>query len=135
MPEEKVPNGSRMDRTVILEGTGRLKGAGALASRAVLLALSRQSFGMAFVLSKPQTLIGRNPGCDLILPDPLVSARHCRVTADEEGGFFLEDLNSTNSTILNSRPIRKASRLRYGDRIVIGETILRFFLEERLIRR
>jgi pSer/pThr/pTyr-binding forkhead associated (FHA) protein len=52
------------------------------------------------------------------------------VSADERGDFWLEDLGSTNSTFLNSRKLQEKGRLQYGDRIVIGNTILRFYLEE-----
>ena len=32
--------------------------------------------------------------------------------------------------MLNSRKVQKRVRLQYGDRIVLGSTILRFYLEE-----
>lgn len=128
------PDRRQDEHTVILEGTGRLKGAGELADRGVLLVLSGEPFGRSFVLDKAEARIGRSPSCDLVLPDPRISSLHCRVYREADG-FCLEDLGSTNSTILNQKPLKKAARLHYGDRIVIGETALRFFLEERLIRR
>ncbi len=134
MAKEK-PQQSVDEHTVILEGIGRLKGSGELADRGVLLVLSGEPFGRAFVLDGPEARIGRNPSCDFVLTDPRISGLHCRVYRGAGGSFHLEDLGSTNSTILNQKPLKKAARLHYGDRIVIGQTALRFFLEERLIRR
>ncbi len=122
-------------RTAVFRQDGRLKAAGELADRGVLLVLSGEPFGRSFVLDRPETRIGRNPACDVQLPDPRVSSYHCRISRDKDGGFLLEDLGSTNSTILNQKAVKKPARLHYGDRIVVGQTALRFFLEERLLRR
>jgi pSer/pThr/pTyr-binding forkhead associated (FHA) protein len=42
----------------------------------------------------------------------------------------VQDLNSTNSTYLNAAVVKSRTQLHYGDRILLGSTILRFFLEE-----
>ncbi len=77
-------------------------------------------------------MLGRQEDCDCLIDDPLLSRHHCRVSVDEKGDFWLEDLGSTNSTFLNSRKLLEKGRLQYGDRIVIGNTILRFYLEEEM---
>jgi len=75
-------------------------------------------------------VLGRQSDCEFVIDDPLLSRRHCEVSAEGDGDYFLEDLNSTNSTFLNSRKLAEKTRLQYGDRIVIGTTIMRFYLEE-----
>lgn len=104
----------------------------ALGKKALLVILSRNGFGGAFVIEKPHNIMGRQSDCEFVIDDPLLSRRHCAVSVDESGEYFLQDLNSTNATYLNSRKLAEKSKLSYGDRIVIGSTILRFFLEEQI---
>ena len=104
----------------------------ALGKRALLVILGRNGFGDTFVIDKPHNVMGRQGDCEFVIDDPLLSRRHCAVSMDGSGEYFLEDLNSTNATYLNSRKLAEKSRLSYGDRIVIGGTILRFFLEEQI---
>ncbi len=102
----------------------------ALGKRALLVILSRNGFGSTFVIEKPFSVLGRQSDCEFVIDDPLLSRKHCAVSVDQNGQYLLEDLNSTNATFLNSRRLSEKSRLSYGDRIEIGRTILRFFLEE-----
>ena len=74
--------------------------------------------------------VGRNKDCDISLNDPLISSEHCRIEIHEDDKFYIEDIGSTNATFLNRKKLKKKVHLLYGDRIVIGNTILRFFLEE-----
>jgi pSer/pThr/pTyr-binding forkhead associated (FHA) protein len=118
------------DRTIIKEEERKLTSTGFLGRRALLVVLSPNFFGKICVIEKKVTVVGRHTECDLSLPDPLLSRRHCSVTAEAGGDYLLEDLNSTNSTYLNSTVVKGKTRLHYGDRIVLGNTILRFFIEE-----
>ncbi len=118
------------DNTIIKEDERKLSSAGFLGRRGLLVVLSPEFFGKTCVIDKPVTTVGRHSECDLSIPDPLLSRRHCRITADPHGDFFLEDLNSTNSTYLNAAMVKSRTQLHYGDRILLGSTILRFFLEE-----
>ena len=104
----------------------------ALGKKALLVILGSKGFGDTFVIDKPRSVMGRQGDCEFVIDDPLLSRRHCAVSMDESGEYFLQDLNSTNATYLNSRKLTEKSRLSYGDRIVIGSTILRFFLEEQI---
>jgi two-component system, cell cycle response regulator len=110
----------------------KLKSSGIDFDRAVLVVLSPEQIGTTVLLDNPETIIGRSGGCDLVLDDPRVSGEHSLITASREDGFMIDDLDSTNGTYVNNRRIKKREVLSYGDRIVIGDTILRFFLEERL---
>lgn len=60
-----------------------------------------------FSLSKDITLVGRSPEADLCLPDGLafVSSRHFELRRTGNG-FTITDLNSTNGTLLNNRPLK-----------------------------
>lgn len=68
--------------------------------------------------------IGRVQGNDLMLPKGNVSKRHCRI--ERQGGrFVVRDQESTNGTYVNRRRITSATVVREGDRIYVGDFILR----------
>ncbi|HOO72968.1 MAG TPA: FHA domain-containing protein [Spirochaetota bacterium] len=108
----------------------KLQSSGKLINRAVLVILSKKHFGKSFILNKSVNIIGRRNDCDIRISDPLISNRHCRIIYTEDGRFQLDDLESTNSTYLNNKVLKKPAVLTYGDRIVAGNTIMRFFYEE-----
>ncbi|MGO9410027.1 MAG: FHA domain-containing protein [Spirochaetia bacterium] len=118
------------ENTQIRKDPRKFKYSASLGKRAVLVILSKRGFGTTFVIDRPRSVLGRQSDCEFVVDDPLLSRKHCAVTVPAEGDYFLEDLNSTNSTFLNSRNLTEKSRLAYGDRIVIGNTIMRFYLEE-----
>ncbi len=64
--------------------------------------------------------IGREPTNTIVLDDPSVSSRHCKIINDG-GNTVLKDLHSTNGTFVNGEPIGQIE-LHSGDMIVIGET-------------
>jgi pSer/pThr/pTyr-binding forkhead associated (FHA) protein len=122
----------RDDETRIGGEPPKFKYSASLGKKALLVVLSPAGFGSTFVIDQPVLVLGRQKDCDCLIDDPLLSRHHCRVSVDEKGDFWLEDLGSTNSTFLNSRKLQEKGRLQYGDRIVIGNTILRFYLEEEI---
>jgi pSer/pThr/pTyr-binding forkhead associated (FHA) protein len=68
--------------------------------------------------------IGRAAGCGISIPDDtFVSNVHARVF-ERDGDVFVEDLGSTNGTLVNGAPLQAASKLRKGDRIQAGQTVL-----------
>ncbi|MGC4089739.1 MAG: FHA domain-containing protein [Polyangiaceae bacterium] len=68
--------------------------------------------------------VGRVQGNDLMLPKGNVSKRHARLLY-RDGRFIVTDLNSTNGTYVNRRRITQATIVREGDRIYIGDFVLR----------
>ncbi len=68
--------------------------------------------------------IGRDAGNDIALQDEAASARHAKLEADG-GEWWIEDLGSTNGTLVNGARIEKRERLRPGDEIAIGRVALR----------
>jgi len=64
-------------------------------------------------------VIGRKRG-DLLLDDPLISARHCQVWF-RDGRYYLKDLGSTNGTAVDGRMVREAT-LRPGAEITLGSS-------------
>jgi two-component system, cell cycle response regulator len=74
--------------------------------------------------------LGRDPTCEVVLPDAGVSWRHARIE-DRGDAWVLVDLGSTNGSQVNG--VRSAEgRLAHGDRITLGRTILRFEMQDPL---
>jgi hypothetical protein len=71
--------------------------------------------------------LGRSPDADIRLDDRYASGIHARVFT-RGGAYFVEDLNSTNGTLLNSQELRGEAELVDGDLIRIGDTELRLEL-------
>jgi pSer/pThr/pTyr-binding forkhead associated (FHA) protein len=63
--------------------------------------------------------LGRTARADFIVTAALVSRLHCRLTADRSDQLIVEDLDSTNGTIVNGRRVKR-SLLRAGDRLKVG---------------
>ncbi|MHB2022943.1 MAG: FhaA domain-containing protein, partial [Mycobacteriales bacterium] len=82
----------------------------------------------AFPLNGDRIVLGRSPDCDLQLTDPGVSRRHAELRL-LDGVFVLEDLGSTNGTLVNNVPVGDR-QLVSGDRIRLGSTTLIFERDE-----
>ncbi|MCL2680858.1 MAG: FHA domain-containing protein, partial [Coriobacteriia bacterium] len=61
-------------------------------------------------------IVGRAPGSDIYVPDDLISGKHARITPIPDGAI-IEDLNSTNGTLLNGLPVTIPENLLVGDKI------------------
>ncbi len=68
-------------------------------------------------------VVGRGSDCDIAIGDSYLSTRHARF-ASAEGALSLEDLNSTNGTFVNDRPVRGRVDLSRGDRVRLGSVLL-----------
>ena len=77
--------------------------------------------------------IGREEGNVLRLNDERVSRFHAKVQTDN-GEVILTDLESTNGTRVNGA-IVQIRRLRAGDRISVGRSLLLFGSEEEILAR
>ncbi len=92
---------------------------------------SRADIGVhAFVHGR--TVLGRNPGCTFPLHDFRVSWQHAAITPTGNDEFVLEDLHSTNGTRVNGAAVAGGRVMHDGDKIFIGETVLRFSLADKI---
>ena len=82
-----------------------------------------QAKGPVFSLGAELT-IGRAPGCAVSLAsDNFVSHVHARLFLQDHE-YWVEDLGSTNGTLVNGRKVTGAVPLRRGDRLQVGRTVL-----------
>ncbi len=76
------------------------------------------------VFDSTEVSVGRVQGNHIVLPKGNVSKRHARLLY-RDGRFIVTDLNSTNGTYVNRRRIAQATIVREGDRIYVGDFVLR----------
>lgn len=92
--------------------------------QAVLTIKTESTPDQRFTL-RPVTAIGRSTENHLVTDDPFTSANHAMVIW-RENHWWIEDLASHNGTYLNDERVAEPKALNSGDRIRVGETILRF---------
>ena len=96
---------------------------------AKLVIISGRNAGKEYQCYSQTTFIGRTRENHVPIRDKSTSRRHARIEG-RHADFILEDLNSTNGTILNKKAISREI-LRHGDKIQIGETVLKFIVEKK----
>ena len=81
-----------------------------------------------FMIDKDSISIGRKHGNDIQLNDLTVSGRHALITSLEDA-TYIDDLGSTNGTLLNGARIAK-SVLTHGDVVQVGNYQFTYFEDE-----
>ncbi len=92
-------------------------------------------FGRVFLLEKPEIVLGRNDEADIQVDDEKVSRKHLRLSLIKnhkgEARVKVADLNSKNGIFVNG--VRAYEQeLRSGDKLKVGDTILKFEIKDRL---
>ena len=86
--------------------------------------------GSRWPLPQGETRLGRTRSAnDVVIPSRTASRRHASIRA-EAGDLVYYDIEPTNPTLINSTPIAGSHELNEGDRIQIGDSVLRFTKEE-----
>ncbi|GCE24629.1 hypothetical protein KDA_01130 [Dictyobacter alpinus] len=81
--------------------------------------------GRSYRFHQDVTTIGRTNGNDMIIPGRSVSRRHARLWFSD-GHWYLDDVGSSNGTLVNSVRIFQAVMLNDGDTINFGDEIVVF---------
>lgn len=79
--------------------------------------------GTTLPLGEASIVVGRSPACTLVLDDDYASGRHARFFP-QDGGWWVEDLGSTNGTLVNDRRITAPVPLKTGAHVRIGHTVI-----------
>jgi hypothetical protein len=82
----------------------------------------REIVGVSVPLAGP-VVIGRSPDADLVIADDFVSSTHAKIVPSGDG-FLLEDLGSTNGTLVNGQPATRPLAVSAGDVIELGKNRL-----------
>ncbi|MEP7207777.1 MAG: FHA domain-containing protein, partial [Casimicrobiaceae bacterium] len=94
---------------------------------AKLVLLEDDGATLDVILDKERITLGRRADNDVCLPDPAVSGEHAQVVTLLSDSF-LEDLGSTNGTVVNGESVQKHF-LRDGDVIDLGRMRLVYFVD------
>ena len=89
-----------------------------------LVVVYGNQLGKTFYLQDALQIIGRSGSCDIHLPEDSVSRRHAQI-AVAHNGVTASDLDSTNGLFVNGHRVQQAE-LQDGDRLHLGETVLKF---------
>jgi diguanylate cyclase (GGDEF)-like protein len=103
-----------------------------------LVFLSGELIAVPIPLEREDVILGRALEADVRVNDTQVSRQHARIIAVRDTNnnamdYILHDLGSRNGTFLNGRRIKRET-LENGDKITVGDTILRFDLLDEIDR-
>ena len=106
--------------------------------RPALVFLTGDLLAVPIPLEREEVILGRSLGADIRINDKKISRRHAKINTicDERGEtaeYVVTDLNSRNGTLLNGQNITE-EKLQNGDKITVGEHILRFELLDEIDR-
>lgn len=79
--------------------------------------------GTSLPLGKSAIVVGRAQSCTLVLEDDYASSRHARFFPQGDQ-WLIEDLGSTNGTLVGGRTITEPTPLVPGTEVRIGQTVL-----------
>lgn len=82
--------------------------------------LSGSRKGSRIPLAASRIVLGRHPGCDVVLEIAAVSRQHA-VVGRADTGHWVEDLGSRNGTFINGERLTGRYPLLHGDEVVVGE--------------
>lgn len=83
-----------------------------------------QADASGYYYSRPEIILGREPGCDFLLDDKAVSSQHARLSYHHQQ-WWLEDLASTNGTYLNDEAVTSPVVVTDGDELRLGHVGIR----------
>lgn len=78
--------------------------------------------GLEVNVDRDWLVIGRGRSADLVIAEPTISRAHAAI-GYEPAGFYLQDLGSTNGTMVNGARIERQP-LKPGDQIQMGRLVL-----------
>jgi Nif-specific regulatory protein len=93
-----------------------------------LAAIAGKLQGRVFSLTADHSVIGRESGATICIPEASVSRRHS-VIEQEGNQLVIADLDSLNGTFVNDVPVRRRA-LEHGDRIRVGDSLFLFLLHD-----
>lgn len=84
------------------------------------------SAGKSYAIGEREPVLGRDPSCEVWLPEDDVSRRHAQVARLADGGLVVRDLKSTNGVRVNGVVVEE-HRLAEGDLVMLGTHVVVLF--------
>jgi len=95
--------------------------------RAKLVVMTGPRKGEEFAITQARSTIGRGEDSTITINDPSMSRHHAELVYGA-AEFRVRDLDSSNGTLLNGSVVEEYA-IRNGDKLTMGETIVRFQVE------
>lgn len=96
---------------------------------ACVVIIHGEGLGRRADIHEEPVLIGRSPEADLSIQHKSVSRQHCRIWRDGDV-CRIRDMGATNTTCINEAVLQAEAVLADGDRITVGESILKFIAQD-----
>jgi two-component system cell cycle response regulator len=113
-------------QTVLTE-VGEARAQPSVSASGCLIVIYGHDMGRRVQIGTEPVIIGRSPQSQIRIDQESVSRNHCRIWfAGNE--FLVRDLGSTNGTYVNDNLVEGEGRLRHGDQLKVGRTILKFIV-------
>ena len=94
-----------------------------------LLLYTKEGTAGALFQLRSETMIGRAKICDIRIKLPTVSKNHVRITMDENGKVYIENLSKTNPCVLNMKTMSEdTTMLEDGDVFTLGDRSFKYSL-------
>ncbi len=121
-----------------LSTTNRVSSEMTLRDRGLLVRIDATNAGQVFSVNENEFTLGRHPDNTGCIDDQGISRFHAKIHRDN-AEFAIEDLNSSNGTYVNGKPVTRVD-LKNGDTLQLGPRVsFRFSLassaEERVMRQ
>jgi tRNA A-37 threonylcarbamoyl transferase component Bud32 len=123
-PEHRYPTAQALAEALRRAQGLALPSAAAASATGSAAFLVAETTGQRHPLAVTGTVLGRSADCEIVVPDPAVSRRHCRIRLGG-GQAIVEDLESSRGTLVNGRRV-EWSRLQDGDRLDLGGQVFVF---------
>ena len=85
--------------------------------------------GRSIEFDKGRMILGRGEEADVRIDDEQVSRKHASIEVYSREQIYIADLASQNGTWLNGMKIRN-TRLMHGDLVRVGNTVLKFIIQD-----
>jgi two-component system cell cycle response regulator len=126
------------DQTLVLP-SGAVAAPDLAREHAGLVVIQGREIGREYRLRRSESILGRDESAALRILDERVSRRHASLVvtwdpAAKARRIFIHDLGSTNRTFVNGEAVTRRE-LMEGDKIRVGDTVLRFMFQDALDSR
>ena len=90
--------------------------------------------GKTLKLPERDVVLGRDPDCDIRVPDGDISRKHCRLLI-KKGKLYVQDLQSRNGTYVNDQLIETETPLQPGDQLRVGPMLFELAGTKKTIKK
>jgi hypothetical protein len=115
---QSVIKGSTTTKSITATAETRLADESDLLHKHRLTLISVADPDKRYRLARATNVIGRNPGCDIMVPDPSISRQHCVLQLTDRG-LHVKDLNTVNGTKINGTAMKEGF-VNVGDKLTVG---------------